>query len=319
MHKPHILYLTVRRHPEGLRSIVEREITRANLDFTVISYEEIHKLSDMDLSKFDAVLLAPARYLDIKILKNLTNSKLLQIWSSGFDKFNLVEAKTHGHQVANNGGSNGQSVAEHTLNLILGVSRRNYEMHQRVLEGKWDGNDHGLTSRSLYGKVLGLIGFGNIGQKVGDMASTFGMKYIFFDSNPDLEQHERFRSLDEILSMSDYISLHIHLNESTRNILSKEQFLQMERRPFIINVSRAELIERQALVNAMKSGQIAGCAMDVHYEEPNNFGDELYKFPNTLFSPHIAGSTFDIYQEAVSFCINNICAALDGAKINSLI
>ena len=299
--------------------MIRTSLSAANLEYELISYENIQDLFKLDLAHFDAVLLAPARRIDTEILKGLSSSKLIQIWSSGFDKFNLNEAKAFGHKVANNGGSNGQSVAEHTLNLMLGVSRRNYEMHGRVLAGSWEGNDHGLTSRSLKGKTLGIIGFGKIGQKVANMSTAFGMEFIFFDTDLSLKSHKKSRSIGEILSTSDYISLHIHLNESTNGILSRNEFAQMKKRPFIINVSRAELIEKQSLISAMKNGQIAGCALDVHYNEPNNPADELYQFSNTLFSPHIAGSTVDIYHDAIEFCIENICSALAGNHVQSLL
>jgi phosphoglycerate dehydrogenase-like enzyme len=319
MSRGKVLYLTINRHPDGLRKIIKSCLSNAGLDYETISYEDLGSLQTANLGKFDAVLLAPARRIHPEILRGLSRSKLLQIWSSGYDKFNLSQAKSFGHNVANNGGSNGQSVAEHTINLMLGVSRRNIEMHNRVISGAWEGNDHGLTSRSLMGKTLGIIGFGNIGQKVATLATAFGMNIIFFDTNENLKAHPKSRSMDEILLESDYISLHIHLNDSTNCMISIQEFSKMLKKPFIINVSRAELIEKQALVTAMKNELISGCALDVHYNEPNKPDEELYQFRNVLFSPHIAGSTLDIYHEAVNFCVKNVCTALEGGPIESLL
>jgi len=315
-----ILYLNVKRHPEELKNLIRAKLRDSSLNFDEVEYADLKQVDLSSLSEVSAVLLAPARYVDDEILRGLKHCKLIQIWSSGYDKFNLESAKQLGLTVSNNGGANSRSVAEHTMNMILGISRRNIEMHQRVIKGLWSGNDHGMSSHSLDGKTLGLIGYGKIARIVEQLALAFRMKVIFNDIREDLKNEFNFRKLEILVQESDYISLHVHLNIQTKSLIDDRLFeLMNERKPYLINVSRAELIDEGALETALDTGQISGLAMDVHYTEPNHPNSQIYSYENTLFSPHIAGSTIETYRSAIDFCIENILRALRKEEIKSVL
>lgn len=310
-----ILWMTIDRHPESLRNLIRERLADTGWEVYEVSYDSIHDLRSVPLERIGGVFLAPARHFPAEYMDRLRDCKLMQIWSAGYDKFNFNEAHARGIPVANNHGSNAISVAEHTMLMLLGLSRRLPEMHQRVIEGNWAGNDHGMSSHSLSGKTLGIIGLGNIGSMVASRAEAMGMRIIFSDPGIAVSPSPQWTKCDlsTVLEEADYISLHIHLHDSTRNILNSENLRSLTKQPFLINVSRAELINRDALIEALRDGSIKGVAMDAHYSEPSASTDPLFGFPQVLFSPHVAGSTVESYEFAVDSCIRNLRLAFSGS------
>lgn len=307
--------MTIDRHPKELRNLIRAKLESESFQLFEVSYDAIHNLESLPLEDVDAALLAPARILPTSAIERLSRCQLMQIWSSGYDKFNITDALDAGIPVANNHGANATSVAEQTMMLMLGVSRRAAEMHTRVVKGDWAGNDHGMSSYSLKGKTLGIVGMGRIGALVASRALAFEMKVLFFD--PHVNQAHAPTDVtrvewDTLLTESDYISLHVHHTETTRGMLDAEAFRLMARQPFIINASRAELIERSDLINALRTEAIRGLGIDAHYEEPTSENDELWSFPSVFASPHVAGSTLDSYEETIDACIANINRATLG-------
>jgi len=307
-----VLWMTISRHPESLRALIREQLTETGWEVFEVSYDSLNSLDSIPLEEIDAVLLAPARYFPPAYMDRLTQCRLMQIWSSGYDKFNISDAISRGIPVANNHGSNAISVAEHTILMMLGVARRAPEMHNRVITGNWAGNDHGMTSYSLSGKTLGIVGLGNIGNLVAKRAEALGMSIIFTDPrvtespSPAWEKH----SFDQLLTRSDYVTFHVHLGPETRNLINADNIRLMKKKPFLINVSRAELIERESLLYALKSQAIRGVAIDAHYQEPTKLSDELFSFDNVLFSPHVAGSTVDSYVATIRSCVQNMTNAI---------
>ena len=314
-----VLYLTLDRHPEDLKILIREKLAEFHFEIIECNYSEIRNLEFEDLSEISGVLLAPARFLPVSVLSRLSNCKLVQIWSSGYDKFNLSDAKEQKLIVANNGGSNAQSVAEHTLALILSVSRKIKSMSEYVENHDWTGNDHGLSSHSLYDKTLGIIGFGKIGMKVAAMAQSFGMKVIYHDIEDRKIPTCHLVSLESLLQNSDYISLHLHLNDESRGIINDANIHNIVKKPYLINTSRAELIDRGALKRLVSENKIKGLGVDVYYDEPNDAKDDwMFDIPS-VGTPHIAGSTLETYVSAVNFCAQNLRNAIDGQEPASLI
>lgn len=316
-----VIWMTIDRHPESLRELIREHLESTGWNIYEVSYDSIESLSNVPLEEIDAVLLAPARYFPKEYMSRLTNCRIMQIWSSGYDKFNVSDAHELGIPVANNYGSNSVSVAEHAILMMLGLSRRAPEMHNRVIDGNWSGNDHGMSSYSLNGKTLGIVGLGNIGTFVAKRAEALGMGVIFFDPLLEKSPSARWKKVDfnTLLRSSDYISFHVHLNAKTRNMINMKNLHLLSKKPFIINVSRAELVEYNALVEALGKRLIRGLGLDAHYEEPTSRNDPLLSFANVFFSPHVAGSTVDSYSTVMSRCIENISSAISGFKQDGMI
>ena len=317
-----ILWITIDRHPESLKALIRERLGATSWNIHEVSYEAMESLREIDLESVNGVLLAPARRIPSEYLYRLSSCSLMQIWSSGYDKFNIDDARRHGLAVANNHGANATSVAEHTMLLMLGVSRRAPEMHSRVVTGSWEGNDHGMNSYSLKGKVLGLVGMGRIGSLVAIRAAAFGMEVIF--SDPHVSQKEapsgaKKVDWETLLQNSDYISLHVHHNDETRGMIDESAFSRMARKPFVINASRAELIDRPSLLKALEEGTIRGLGIDAHYDEPTSAADPLWKYESVFASPHVAGSTVDSYEETLASCIENLSRAVGQISPHGLI
>ena len=316
-----LLWMTIGRHPESLRALIREQLAATGWEVFEVSYDSLEDLGTVPLEAIDAVLLAPARHFPTSYMDRLGQCKIMQIWSSGYDKFNIEDAHDRGILVANNHGSNAISVAEHTILMMLGVSRRAPEMHNRVVTGNWAGNDHGMNSYSLSGKTLGIVGLGNIGTLVAKRAEALGMKITFADPGvktspaPGWKKH----TFEELLTHSDYVTFHVHLGPETKNMINSANIGLLKKKPFLINVSRAELIEREALLDALESQAIRGVAIDAHYQEPTEPSDELFSFDNVFYSPHIAGSTVDSYQETVRACVENIRATHQSSTTQGLI
>ena len=316
-----VLWMTINRHPESLKALIRDHLTEAGFTFFEVSYDTIDQLASIPLEDIDAVLLAPARFFPLEYMDRLSKCVLMQIWSSGFDKFNIGDAKARNIPVANNHGSNAISVAEHTILMMLGVSRRIPEMHERVTSGNWAGNDHGMSSYSLSGKTLGIVGLGNIGTLVAKRAEALGMSIIFSDPGISVSPENHWSKVDfeELLHSSDYITFHVHLSESTRGMIDMTNISSLARQPFLINPSRAELIDRVALMSAMHGNLVKGVAIDAHYDEPTDPEDPLFAFTNVLFSPHVAGSTVDSYRETIGACVANIKNAVSSGQVSGTI
>ena len=319
MKKKKILHFIEQRIPLSLVSFIRTKIKKRYL-YDKVYYNSNTNLIKKKLSEADAVFFTPGRFLSDNILSYAKKVKLFQLWSSGFEKFNFKAAKKLKIPLSNNGGENAISVAEHTLLLILGILRKVIPFSHIGLTGKWKGNSHGTDLFELKGKKIGIFGIGNIGKKVAKLCNSFGAEVYYHDKTrlkKSLEKklNIKYLSKNNLLKKAQIFSLHLHLNNETKNFISFKEFKLMKKNIFIINVSRAHLINYKSLIANLKNKKILGIAMDVFYEEPNNPRDPIFKFDNILFTPHTAGSTWDTYMRVIDNCLKNIDNALSNKKI----
>lgn len=315
-----IVYFYENRIPINIRKLVIKLLKEEKFKVKSLHYKLSDKKIKKELNWSDAVLFAPGRYLSDEIINSVKNVKLFQIWSSGFEKFNINACKKNNIKVCNNGSQNNVAVAEHAVLLILGLYKKIIHFHQRAKTGKWAGNSHGYDLYELKGKEVGLIGLGRIGKEVTRILNGFGCKISYYD----IKRHEKktekklnikFKSKNHLLKTSDIISLHLHLNSETRHYLNSKSFSRIKKNAILINVSRADLIERNSLVKALKTKKIAGLGIDAHYQEPTRPKDKLLLLDNVLSTPHTAGSTYDTYIRVIKACIGNIKRGLKNKKL----
>jgi D-3-phosphoglycerate dehydrogenase len=209
----------------------------------------------------------------------------------GVDNVDLVAAGEHGIRVCNVPDYCWDEVADHTMALLLAAERKIDRQSNAVRGGRWDGIKGAMPIRGLQGRVLGIIGLGNIGRKVVPRARAFGLSVIAYD--PYLKPEDARESgviqvsLDELLAAADYISLHAPLTEKTYHIINAAALKKMKSTAYLINTSRGPLIDRLALLQALTDGHIAGAALDVVEDEPKGATD-LAQLPNVIFTPHTA-------------------------------
>lgn len=242
---------------------------------------------------------------------------LFQLWSSGFDKINHTKIRKLNQIVATNGGANKFSVAEHTIMLLLASSRRLTEMHHRVISGQWEGNGHGVNLHTLRGKTIGIVGLGAIGHEVARLCDAFGMIVHYFDTVEKSDTPKSWKphtSLMSLVASSDFVSLHTHHTPGAEPILNKEVLQSMKNGSVLVNTAREELVDLQTLQELINGSQIRSYAADVFQIEPTLGSETILKSPNTVFTPHIAGSNMETYQLAISNCLENIERVQNGQK-----
>ncbi|HEU0061334.1 MAG TPA: 2-hydroxyacid dehydrogenase [Hyphomicrobiaceae bacterium] len=237
--------------------------------------------------------------------------KLVQLLSAGYDNVDLEAARRAKVPVCNNGGANAISVAEHSLMLMLAVSRKVIWQHGNVAAGRWRGNGPAPRMYELYGKTLGIVGLGTIGKKTAQLARAFGMRVQYYDVRRLSEDAEdalgvRFRLLRELLKTSDIVSLHVPLNSSTRAMIGAEELALMQSRAILINTARGPVVDETALYQALSAGKLFGAGLDVFGQEPPPSNHQLLKLDNVVLTAHFAGPTWDNHVARFRNAFDNV-------------
>jgi phosphoglycerate dehydrogenase-like enzyme len=243
--------------------------------------------------------LGLARRMGGEFFRSAPNLKLVQLLSAGYDHVDVEAARKAKVPVCNNGGANALAVAEHTIMLILAVLKRVVQFHNSVAAGKWRvGNPADVRVYEMGNRTLGIVGLGNIGKKVARRARAFETKVQYYDIRRLTEAEEdalgvRFVLFDELLRTSDIVSLHVPLDDSTRNLIDARALGLMKRDAIIVNTCRGPVIDENALYDALKNNRIAGAGLDVMTEEPPKENHPLFTLPNVTLTPHSAGPTWE--------------------------
>ncbi len=241
-----------------------------------------------------------------RVLDACPDLKLISIWGTGTDNVDLAACKSRGVSVANTPGVNAHSVAEHTLALMLAVTRSIPAMDAAMRAGQWPRQ----LLTQLEGKTLGIIGFGAIGSRVAALAAPFGMKILVTTSGNDngraAAAGARHVPLVTLLRESDIVSLHMRLTAETQGILGTAQLAMMKPSAFLINTARAALVDRDALIGALENDWIAGAALDVFHQEPIAADDRLLTLPNVVLTPHDSGMTAEVIALGLQRAVTNV-------------
>lgn len=250
--------------------------------------QELKKL----VKEYDGIIIGVREIIDKEVLEN-SKLKLKFIGVlAGKENIDLEECKKRNIAVFDIVGSNAISVAEHTFALIFGLAKNLLNIDKSVRNEEFDKlRSSGID---LYGKTLGIIGAGYVAKEVVKRAKSFGMDILCWTLHP--EKHKdlgvKFVELDELLKNSDFVSIHIRFSEKTKNLIGKRELSLMKPTAFLINTSRGEIIDEDALIEALKNKQIVGAGLDVFEEEPTH-NKELFKLNNVILTPHAAGISKD--------------------------
>lgn len=234
---------------------------------------------------------------------------------AGVDNIDLDAATRRGIVVMNTPGGNSTSAAEHTLALLLALARKIPFAHESLRDGDW--NKSAYVGTEVQGKILGVLGLGRIGSVLARRAMGFEMRVLAYDPFVSeayaADLGVELTSLDQIIESSDFISLHLPLNDKTRYLIRQETIDQMKDGVLLVNAARGGLINEEDLVRALNSGKVGGAALDVFENEPN-ISEQLRKTPNVILTPHIAGSTleaqakvgYDIARQIVNYLKHDV-------------
>jgi len=257
---------------------------------------------------YDALIVRSRTQVTAEVIVKGTKLKVIGRAGEGVDNVDVRAATARGIAVMNAPGANTITVAEHTMALVLALARQLPQAHQSLKEGRWERAR--FMGVELYDKILGIIGLGKIGREVALRARAFGMKVQAYDPliapNVFVEWKAEPVALDSLLRTSDYISLHVPLNEQTRNLLGRRELALCKKGARIVNTARGRLIDEEALYEAIVDGRIAGAAFDVFSEEPPKHR-ALLMLDSVVVTPHIGAATYEA-QERVAAMIGRFVA-----------
>ena len=267
-----------------------------------------------DLIKYikdsEIIVIRSATKLTKEILLNAKKLKIIARCGVGVDNIDLEFAKSNKISVTNSPAANIISVVELTVALIINAARKISLADTHVKNGEWDKSE--FSGVELYGKKLGIIGFGKAGRLVAERMKSFGMSVIFYDPYVvDWDGPEEKKELDELLQISDVISVHVIKTKETENLISKDRLDLLKENSIIINTSRGNVLDEEYLFELLKSKKIYGAGLDVYSSEPPQ-NIETLKNINIVTTPHIGASTFEAQLKAGMDIVDNIKKMLSG-------
>jgi len=278
-------------------------VFQAEAGWEVLTHDQLPNGLEAALADADGLVVRSAVQASDALMEHAPNLRVIGRAGVGVDNIDAEAATRRGIVVMNTPGANAIAVAELTLGLMLAMGRKLVKANATLHEGKWEKKN--LQGSELRGKTLGILGLGRIGLEVAKRARVFGMELVgvdpFVPAAVAREAGIALVTLEELLAKSDYLTLHVGLTPQTQNVINAKSIAKMKKGVRIVNCARGELIEDAALVEALKSGQVGGAALDVFTKEPLK-DSPYFELENVILTPHIAGSTAEA-QEAVGIQI----------------
>lgn len=250
-----------------------------------------------------------------RVLAACPRLKILSIWGTGVDHVDLPAAAELGITVCNTPGYGAPYVAEHALALALAVSRQIVQNDQRIRRGEWT---RGFIDE-LYGKTLGVVGAGAIGQRMIQLGKGIGMKVVAWTLHPSparaAEYGVEFLPLDELLRSADVVSLHLSLSAETQRLIGARELALMKPTGILVNTSRGAVVDENALLETLEGRRIAGAGLDVFHTEPLPPGHPLARLDNVVLSPHAGGMAYNGTMRGLEMSVENLEAFAAGRPI----
>ena len=279
-----------------------------------ISKEELFK----KIKDKEGLVCLLTEKVNAELLSAATKLRIAANVAVGFDNIDVAACTKRGVAAANTPGVLDETTADFAWTLMMAVGRRLVEGDTLARSGNWTGWDlDQLVGADIWGKTLGIVGFGRIGKAMARRAIGFQMKVVYADAvqAPDAVEKElkaEYRGMNSLLAESDFISLHVPLLPETRRLFDGSRFSKMKPTAYLINTSRGAVIDKAALVHALESGKIAGAALDVFENEP--FIIPGLKRPNVVLAPHIASASIETRTKMACMAAENVVALLKGKQ-----
>ena len=282
------------------------------------AHETVARAADADIILTNKVVLGQAE------ISQLPRLKYIGVLATGYNVVDIKAAHERGITVTNVPAYSTESVAQMVFSHLLTITNHTEHYAQLNRNGRWSSNadfcywDTQLTE--LAGKTMGIIGLGNIGQRVAQIAQAFGMKVKAMTSKEahELPQGIQKTDLNDLLATSDVLSLHCPLNDTTFHLINAETLSMMRSTAILINTGRGPLVDSQAVANALEEGKIAAYCADVMAEEPPKADNPLLNHPNAYFTPHIAWATKEARIRLLQIAIGNVRSFIMGKPINTI-
>ncbi|MEN8253327.1 MAG: NAD(P)-dependent oxidoreductase [Patescibacteria group bacterium] len=292
----------------------KKMVKKANLDYEVIWEEKNINQAD-DVSGIVTV----KHKVDKDLLNRYSNIKFVACSFTGFDQVDLNLCRERNIAVFNVPAYSTNSVAELTISLAISLLRQIPEVMPVARSGDWSALTAGIE---LFGKTIGIVGTGEIGLRVAELFNAFGCKLIAWSKTKRQEfvdlDGKYLDTLEELCQQADVITVHVPLNEQTKNLINKKHFELMKPLAYLVNTARGPIVNQVDLTQALNEKQIAGAAIDVYDQEPLPKDDLLTKASNSLLTPHIAYKTKEALQRKAQITVDGIRAFVDGKRLNRI-
>jgi D-3-phosphoglycerate dehydrogenase / 2-oxoglutarate reductase len=272
------------------------------------------------IGEYDGIVIRSATQLTAGLIERAERLRVIGRAGVGVDNVDVAAATRRGIVVANAPESTVVSAAEHTVGLLVALARNVPQAHAALKQGRWERSR--WAGVELAGKALGVLGFGRIGQQVARRAIGLGMRVVAYDP---FVSAERFRELgaepadtpEDVYAAADVVTLHLPLTDETRGLIDADAIGRMRDGVRIVNAARGELVDEDALVEALRSGRVAGAALDVFSSEP--YSGPLLELDNVVATPHLASSTAEAQDRAGIIVAEQVAAALEGALVTNAV
>ncbi|WP_294974366.1 phosphoglycerate dehydrogenase [uncultured Leuconostoc sp.] len=245
-----------------------------------------------------------------KLLSQMPNLKVIARYGVGYDNVNLADADAHGIIVTNTPGANATAVAETAVMHMLMAGRLFYQQRLSITE---DVNNIKI-GQEVTNKTVGIIGFGAIGQKIDQLLTGFNVKVLAYARHNKVVKNGRMASLEEIYTQSDFLVMALPATPETNNMIDQAVFKKMKSNAILVNIGRGTVIDEQALIHALKSGEIAGAGLDVVAVEPISEDNELLSLPNVFVTPHVAAKSREAFDTVGLTAAEEVMRVLNGQE-----
>jgi D-3-phosphoglycerate dehydrogenase len=302
-----------------VKVLVRESIADAGVDFLRerfdVDVDFDSELADV-IGQYDAIVVRSATKLTADLIDRGTNLKVIGRAGVGVDNVDVEAATRRGIVVANAPESTVVSAAEHTIGLLVALARNIPQAHAALKQGRWERKAYGGIE--LAGKTLGVLGFGRIGQQVARRAAGLGMRVVAFDPFVAADRFrelgvERLEAAEDVYGAAEFLTFHSPLTPETRGGVNAAAFAAMRDGVRLVNAARGELIDEDALIDALRSGKVAGAALDVFSSEP--YSGPLLELDNVVVTPHLAASTGEAQDRAGVIVAEQVAAALEGGLV----
>jgi len=306
-----------------VRVLVREPIAQAGIDLLRERFDvDVDGNGDLGetIGDYDAIVIRSATKLTADLIERADRLKVIGRAGVGVDNVDVEAATRRGIVVANAPESTVTSAAEHTVGLLVALARNIPQAHAALKQGRWERSAWGGVE--LEGKTLGVLGFGRIGQQVARRALGLGMRVVAYDPFVAKERFrelgvERVESADEVLAAAEFLTLHLPLTPETRGFLGHDAIAKLPDGARVINAARGELVDEEALVEALRSGKLAAAAIDVFGSEP--YEGPLLELDNVVVTPHLAASTEEAQDRAGVIVAEQVAAALEGGLVTNAV
>ncbi|MBO7217778.1 MAG: D-2-hydroxyacid dehydrogenase [Clostridia bacterium] len=299
--------------PGGLSLDVYRQFGEVIEYHTTKQEDVISRIGDAD------IILLNKLVIDEKVMSACPNLKFIGLFATGFNTIDVKYAAKHNITVCNAGHYSTNAVAQHTLALILNHYNQIANYHNAVQGGVWEKSElttlYDFPTDELYGKTVGIIGYGHIGKRVAELCRAFGLRVLVYTRTPKEDHTVEFVSFDKLLEESDIISMHCPLTNENRLMMNKEAFAKCKKKPLFVNTARGGLVDEEALKEAVENGTLSGAALDAITVEPMR-NCILKGVENITITPHAAWAPMSTRIKLLGITVDCIKAWLDGNPIN---